>query len=282
MGGAGEVLRALLMLQLGAEPEGLTEALRAGAGGLPGAARAGRRAPDAAAARRERDRASAGAPIPRLVVETLLLRWAMLDRIVDLEQVLAGAGQRRAAAGSRADAPRPRHRRADAASAIAARAQPSASPAPQPGPPAAASAPPSLAAAATAPSLDAARRRPGPTSWREVRSRSRFLGEALAATVPGRRWTLPWLTVGARRAQPALRRAAAGAGPGGGGGPAPEPSGSRSGSGSPSAASGRARRPSRRAELTEASLKADRLRAFRAKDPALDTAADALDLEIVD
>jgi hypothetical protein len=34
--------------------------------------------------------------------------------------------------------------------------------------------------------------------------------------------------------------------------------------------------------LTESSLRADRLRAFRDKDPALDTAADALDLEIVD
>jgi hypothetical protein len=35
-------------------------------------------------------------------------------------------------------------------------------------------------------------------------------------------------------------------------------------------------------KLTEASLKADRLRSFRSKDPSLDTAADALDLEIVD
>jgi hypothetical protein len=34
--------------------------------------------------------------------------------------------------------------------------------------------------------------------------------------------------------------------------------------------------------VTESSLRADRLRTFRAKDPALDTAADALDLEIVD
>jgi len=34
--------------------------------------------------------------------------------------------------------------------------------------------------------------------------------------------------------------------------------------------------------LTEAGVKADRLRGFRAKDPSLDTAADALDLEIVD
>jgi hypothetical protein len=34
--------------------------------------------------------------------------------------------------------------------------------------------------------------------------------------------------------------------------------------------------------ITESSLRADRLRSFRSKDPALDTAADALDLEIVD
>ena len=39
MGGAGEALRALLMLQLGGEPEGLTEALRGGARGLSGPAR---------------------------------------------------------------------------------------------------------------------------------------------------------------------------------------------------------------------------------------------------
>ena len=34
--------------------------------------------------------------------------------------------------------------------------------------------------------------------------------------------------------------------------------------------------------MSEASIKADRLKAFRAKDAALDTAAEALDLEIVD
>jgi hypothetical protein len=39
---------------------------------------------------------------------------------------------------------------------------------------------------------------------------------------------------------------------------------------------------SRPRPITESSLRADRLRSFRAKDPALDTAADALDLEIVD
>ena len=40
-------------------------------------------------------------------------------------------------------------------------------------------------------------------------------------------------------------------------------------------------RPPKPQRLSD-SIKADRLREFRAKDPALDTAADALDLEIVD
>ena len=87
MGGAGEALRALLMLQLGSAPEGLTEALRG-------------------ALELHRDRLEPGDLLrmlrlladsetdirrsanPRLIVETLLLRWTMLDRIVDLAQVL--------------------------------------------------------------------------------------------------------------------------------------------------------------------------------------------------
>src|SRR5882724_11996449 len=92
IGGAGEALRALLMLQLGNEPDGLTEAMR--------------QALDAS-----RDRLEPGDVLrmlrllaesetairrsvnPRLIVETLLLRWTMLDRIVDLAQVLgAGSG----------------------------------------------------------------------------------------------------------------------------------------------------------------------------------------------
>jgi hypothetical protein len=40
--------------------------------------------------------------------------------------------------------------------------------------------------------------------------------------------------------------------------------------------------PARPQRLSDSGIKADRLREFRAKDPALDTAADALDLEIVD
>jgi hypothetical protein len=40
--------------------------------------------------------------------------------------------------------------------------------------------------------------------------------------------------------------------------------------------------PARPRRMSDSSLKAERLREFRSKDPALDTAADALDLEIVD
>jgi hypothetical protein len=114
----------------------------------------------------------------------------------------------------------------------------------------------------------------------EVRGRSRFLGEALSHTTPAG-LELPWITVAlgepnplfaerlqaqAQLVEEVLARAigqpvrlrvteaesADGA-------PAPKPR-----------------------KLTDASLKADRLRTFRTKDPALDTAADALDLEIVD
>src|SRR5215210_5096929 len=92
MAGAGELLRGLLMLQVGAEPEAMTEALRS-------------------VLERYRTQLDAGDVLrmlrlladnemgirrsgnPRLVVETLLLRWAMLDRIVDLEQVIQGAGR---------------------------------------------------------------------------------------------------------------------------------------------------------------------------------------------
>src|SRR3954468_19738410 len=90
--GAAEVLRGVLMLQVGSQPEGLTEAVK---GTLE----------------RYRQRLEPGDVLrmlqllndnevnirrnlnSRLTVETLLLRWAMLDRIVDLEEVIT-AGKR--------------------------------------------------------------------------------------------------------------------------------------------------------------------------------------------
>jgi DNA polymerase-3 subunit gamma/tau len=272
MGGAGEALRAMLMLQLGSVPEGLTEGLRQ-------------------ALERYRDRLSPGDLVrmlrlltdseaavrrsanPRLVVETLLLRWAMMDRTVDLEAVLAGG----------ASAPAPPAGQPPGSGPAARR--------PGPGTPAE---PPTGTGAATRPTLAPASpavtpaAAPSPSSaplselWpdivTEVRNRSRFLGEALAATTPGsvqegvlevvlgepNQLFAERLQTEARVVEDVIRRL-----------------------------SGQAVRlrvtersseggPPRPRQLTEAALKADRLRGFRAKDPSLDTAADALDLEIVD
>jgi hypothetical protein len=114
----------------------------------------------------------------------------------------------------------------------------------------------------------------------EVRVKSRFLGEALDATTPTA-LDAPWLTLSlaepnplfaerlqsqARVVESELHRLT--------GQPlriritesVPEPDAL----------------PARARTLTEASIKADRLRSLRAKDPALDTAAESLDLEIVD
>ncbi len=279
MAGTGEVLRALLMLQLGTEPEGLTEAVRQ-------------------SLERYRDRLQPGDVVrmlrlltdseasirrsanPRLVTETLLLRWAMMDRTLDLREVLQGSetGVRssspRGGSGPAAASPRsgesrpepearlahPEPRQAQPETGILRDVAPSASPADPP------------RGSATVPEA-------WPEILAEVRARSRFLGEAVANTTPGpvEGSTLPLVLaesnplfaeriqgqaavveeVVRRHTGQALRiRVTVVAG---------EP--------------GEVAKPR---PLTESSLRADRLRSFRAKDPALDTAADALDLEIVD
>jgi DNA polymerase-3 subunit gamma/tau len=262
MGSAGEALRGLLMLQLGSEPEGLTEAMR------KSLEQHRHRLEPGDVLRMLRLLADAEASIrrssnPRLMVETLLLRWTMMDRIVELEQVLA-AGQRssRVAGPSAATS-------SSAPPAVVSAPAPEASPSPRP-----ADSPVQVPAA-----LDALR-----DGWPEVvgqvRVASRFLGEALAAVSPSA-LEAPWLTVSltqpnavfaqALQAQAATVEEVLGRVTG-------QPLRLRVTEAAPDeSAAPRAPRP-----LSEASLKADRLRSYRAKDPSLDTAADALDLEIVD
>ncbi len=272
LGGAGEALRSLLVLQLGGEPEGLTEAVRAALSTYRDRLQPGDvlRMLKLLAESEPLIRRSAN---PRLVVETLLLRWTMLDRTVALQEVLSG-GARSAPAAS------------------APPAGPSAAPPPRRAPPLAresaggvGAAPPAVPAIG-APAITgiaaelSALREAWPEIVAELRVKSRFLGEALGGTTPAA-VELPWLTVElaepnqlfaerlqsqAAAVEEILRRATGtdlrlrvtegGKGPGG---PPPSPR-----------------------RMTEESIKADRLRSFRAKDPALDTAADALDLEIVD
>jgi len=195
----------------------------------------------------------------KVMVETLLLRWAMLDRIVDLQQLLEGGVSTR---------PRPEPER---------RSSPPPAALPESLTPVAHS--PRPAGAPLEFTVDGLR-----AAWPEivtaVRERRSFLGEAIATAEPVD-VSPPWLTIqvpesSAIFVQPLqehsaqleqiLGQAVGGAVKlrvvaGGGGGPA--------GSEGPK-------------RMSEASVRADRLKRLRAKDPALDTAADALDLEIVE
>ena len=290
--GVADVLRSLLMMQVGAEPEGLTEAFRA-------------------MLERFRERLEAGDVLrmlrllsdnelgirrsvsPRLIVETLLLRWAMLDRIVDLEQVIAAGQRGSGTAGQERGVAQPGSGAAGPAGG--ARVQRDSGTAAQQGSRSSkenvGKSSPALDPAETAPrprgpaaqlntvSLDAISAA-WPAMVMAVRAQSRFLGEAFGATEPAA-LEVPWLTVRMREpnqlfTERLLEEAAK-----------VEEVLSQS-LGQPvrlrvnSAPAAQGTPPSKPRRMSESSLKAERLQEFRSKDPALDTAADALDLEIVD
>jgi len=277
--GMAELLRAVLMMATGAEPEGLTAAQR-----------------EVIAAARER--LAAGDVLrmlglltqaeisirrsanPRLVVETLLLRWALMDRTVDLEAVLQGQS---GSGGPPESAPAARPAAPSAARSAAAR--------------------PAATREASAASAPVARPAPGPVLsgpltpagligvWPEVVVAARQRGSLAAMVaehltpgeIAGDSLTLilaedqVHLLEGAERQRPQLEAAltevlgrpvqlkaivAAGAPAAA---PAPDPAPAQP-----------------RKRLSEKDLRGARLRELRAKDSALDAAADALDLEIVD
>ena len=192
MGGAGETLRALLMVQLGNEPEGLTEAMRHALESLSRPAGGGRRAPDAPAARRQRDRH----PPERQSAAHRRDLAAPVDHAGPDRGSGPGARRRTPALGgdgwiAGAGSPRPRrvrrrpdHRRARPRLPTRARATP---------PPVAGDAHRRRSSSAVPAALDAVRGA-WPELVAEVRARSRFLGEALAATTPIA-LEVPWLTV---------------------------------------------------------------------------------------
>jgi DNA polymerase III subunit gamma/tau len=98
--GAGETLRAVLLAGLGGEPEGLTEAMQALIARygvlLP--------APDVVrllAVLTELEPQVRSSSNARLVVELLLLRWAMLARTVELQAVIEALGKRETGSGKR-------------------------------------------------------------------------------------------------------------------------------------------------------------------------------------
>ncbi|MFN8645259.1 MAG: DNA polymerase III subunit gamma/tau [Gemmatimonadales bacterium] len=275
MGGAGDALRSLLMLELGAKPEGLTEALHHTLEGLRGQLAVG----DLVRMLKLLGDAEAGirrSASPRLSVETLLLRWALLDRTVDLEAVLGGAGRPEPPAAGSAPG-RPPEARPAVAPAPAAPRRPSLE---TPAPPAAASAPPAPAPAMVRAefSLEGLVR-----AWPDLvavaRAQGRFLGEAMASARPAAA-EAPMVTLTVpdgnpihveglerqRDAVQALLSEALGA---------PVHLGITAGGPGPGS-SPRARR------LSESESRAERLRVLKGRDPALEAAADSLDLEVLE
>jgi DNA polymerase-3 subunit gamma/tau len=282
MAGVGELLRGLLMRRLGVEPSDITLAMRDAIEAEQARFEPG----DVVRMLRllaEEEQAIRRSGNPRLVVETLLLRWTLLDQVVDLEAVLAGGPAARRLGGSASSEPAPnapsdsapsRSRetpgRADPPVSVEPPSRRAAEPTASPGP----------AAGSVAFTVDALA-----GVWEQAvevgRGTSRFLGEALAQSTPVR-VAPPEVLVELRddnhvlqvqleryrgtveallsdwTGQPvrlAIRLAET---------PPPD------------AAPPKARR------MSESKLRAERLEAGRRKDPALDTAADALDLEVVE
>jgi DNA polymerase-3 subunit gamma/tau len=278
--GASEMLRALLMAQVGATPEGLTEAAQQVIARYKDALVPGDvlRMLKLLAESEASLRRSANA---RLVAETLLLRWVMLDRLVDLQSVLEG-GPPPAPAAPRPPAPRPAPPGTPAPTRSAA--PPAAPPAPAPAPSASTpeSAPPS-APPTTVRGL-AFTREALQGAWGDILAEARvegpFLGQALAACELGD-VAAPVIALWMADADPGMaltleRQKERLAGLLGRilgapvdlrleGAEAPAPAAKA--------------RPQR---LSNQTLQADRLKGLRARDPSLDAAADALDLEIVD
>jgi len=99
MSGAADVLRSLLKSQVGATTDGMTEVMRNSVDQAKDRLAAGdvlrmlKLLAESEAAIRRGGR-------PRLQVETVLLRWAMMDRMVDLQQVLQGEGSGDGSGGS--------------------------------------------------------------------------------------------------------------------------------------------------------------------------------------
>ena len=273
MNGAAEMLRALLMLQLGSEPEGVTEAMRQQLEGYRSALEPGDvlRMLKVMADQEQGIRRSAN---PRLQVETLLLRWTLMDQVVDLERVLASMGGAARPEPTRpAVAPRPEAPRS---------IRESAPPAP---------APPPEAPEAVASPVDAAIE-PVPftvagleTSWSavvaEARKASPFLGEALGAARPIEA-SAPNITLELLDPNPVIaerlnrqREVVQGILSRYVGAPVQVALGTAAGNPEDTA-------PVKPKRMSDAGARAERLKTLRKKDPALDAAADELDLEIVD
>ncbi|HEX4628753.1 MAG TPA: DNA polymerase III subunit gamma/tau [Gemmatimonadales bacterium] len=267
--GAGEVLRAVLLANLGGTPAGLTEAMLT----LVERYRSSLPASDVVrllAILTELEPQLRASGSARLAVEVLLLKWAMMARTVELEAVIEALGKREAGSGKRDEGsdPAPPVMRDAGASA----------PAPPPSPVPRVSFP---AQPEKGPLTLDRLRSLWPRVIDDARTRSPLLGALLeqtevaevngASVVLRVRDTNAVHTEGLERQRDALSQLV--------GRYVTEPVrvGLRGGE------SGERSTPtSRPNRLTEEGARAERLKALRAKDPALGAAVDALDLELLE
>jgi len=266
--GAGEVLRAVLLANLGGKPEGLTEPMQE----LLGKYRSLLPAPDLVrllgvlTELEPQLRASGNA---RLAVELLLLRWAMMARTIELQTVIEALGTRDAGSGMR-----------DASGPAAPPVLRDPVPASTPPPPASRISHPDTAE--KGPLTVDRLRALWPRIADDARTKSPILGALLQVTevadVDAGAVTIRLLDTnpvhaeGLERQRDALSQLVARycTGPvrirqeGAGG------------------AASRERSAPRPARLTEEGARAERLKTLRAQDPSLNAAVDALDLELLE
>ena len=277
--GAGDVVRALLATRLGGKPDGVGAALGARV------AVAASRFETGDLLRMLRALEEAEEPIrrgasPRLAVETLLVRWTLMDRTVQIAELLGGqssgklpdgkshSGSQTPVAGDQNKPPTP-HRVAETR-APASGPEQAPAPRPAPGAPltletvqglwleivAAAKAEKPMVASAledaepAAVEADVIRLKPlgGNPLTSEGLTRNRPVVEAIVGRLLGRTVTVVLAPAGAVE-----RRA----------GPAPQA-------------------PPAPPRLTASGAKAERLKALRKRDPTLDSAIDSLDLDLLE
>ncbi|HYL21913.1 MAG TPA: DNA polymerase III subunit gamma/tau [Gemmatimonadales bacterium] len=266
--GAGDVLRAVLLSTLGGTPEGYTEAMLA----LIERYRSPLPAPDVVrllAVLTELEpqlRASGNA---RLAVELLLLRWAMMSRTVELEEVIKALGQTPGDRPGKGEEPG----KGNPSPVLRDVAAPTRSTLP-PSPAASPAVPP-----ARGPLTVERLRSLWPRVIEDARAKSPMLGALLeraeVVSIDGAAVSIRPLdtnsvhTEGLERQREALAQLV--------GRYVTEPV--RIKLQGPGSAERSAPRPGR---LTEEGARAERLKALRAKDPGLSAAVDALDLELLE
>jgi DNA polymerase-3 subunit gamma/tau len=262
--GAGETLRALLLSGVGGQPEGLTERMqqlvRTYSAALP--------PPDVVrllgvlSEMEERIRRGGNT---RLAVELLLLRWAMADRTVDLSQVLDALGRRDAGGGMRDAKHGPTSPPVMRDPAPRPAPTPPASPIPHP--------------VETGPLTLDHLRSVWPSIVADARVKAPMIGSLLAeATVNGVEGTVVTLrpasaghAEGLERQRELLSQVIARY--------VREPVRVKLVPAGAGATGASAERPTR---LTEEGANAERLKVLRGKDPTLNAAVDALDLELLE